>query len=91
MDLLTPQLKVSGCAGCRDLWARPESAKVTASIRVEDGVGMGRRWRYREARDRSSEIMQNHDGESRAPKTIPMGMMKKAPRTKAFAAARSGW
>ena len=67
-------------------------AKVKSLIRVEGGrLIMGSLSRCCKVNDRSSEIMQNQDGESWAPKTKLMGIRRKASMMYALAAAKSGW
>ena len=55
--------------------------KVTASTRVVGGRGIGREARYRDARERILDTMQNQEGASRPPNCWPTGMTKDSRRT----------
>ena len=66
-------------------------SKVARSMRVWSGISSLKDEKFLDAKARSSETWQNQEGDSLAPKTSPMGMMRKSEKTKAWADEMSGW
>ena len=58
-------------------------SKVTRSISVWSGISSPREEKCCDAKALSSETWQNQDGESLAPKTSPIGIIRKSEKTNA--------
>ena len=88
---VSPLLYLSGKAGVNGVGSDGLMSKVTRSIRVRSGISSPKEDKCCEAKALSSETWQNQEGESLAPKTRPIGIIRNSEKTNAWADEISGW